>query len=563
MTLRPFAALLALCLAGPVHADPVLEDGDLGAELVIDGLDAPTTLAFIAANDFFVLEKNDGQVIRVTNGTPDLVLDLAVNGCDERGLLGIALHPDFATANPKYVYLYYTESSDDDDEEDCGTGGTNRLERLTWNGTALVDPFPLHEFPSFTTNHNGGPLAFGPDEKLYGVNGDGGQDGPAQNNEEMGAGPFDDTGVIFRLNDDGSIPTDNPFDDDNNQMDPEDRYFAYGVRNSFGLAFDPESGDLWDTENGPSSNDEVNRVVAGANSGWRDIMGPGAAPGDLVNLPGSTYIQPAYSIANPVAPTGLAFASAATSLGAAYEGDLFVADYELGNIYQFEVNGARTGLDHGDLHANNQGELDQFLFASGFTGGLADVKESPDGDLYAVAIASGEIWRITGSGGTASHDVAFTGLKTPKAVAFRPGPPDTKPLKLTLQNLGTATETIDNQAQLDDLIELTFTELGTMTCDPPAVTLVPPKSGLPFEWAPNKKLSIGLDLTWNDCFNDQAKTTKTENHDDFTLEATVDLMALGEMDGDASNDACPRAATADDKGCGKTADRFRIDVYLK
>jgi hypothetical protein len=163
----------------------------------------------------------------------------------------------------------------------------------------------------------------------------------------------------------------------------------------------------------------------------------------------------------------------------------------------------------------------------------------------------------------AIHDLAFAGLKAPKAVAFTPNPPDGKPLKLALQNLGTATETIDNQAQLDDLIDVTFTRLGDMSCAPPAVTRLPPKSGFPFQWEPRKKLSIGLELAWNNCFNDLARTTKDEDHDDFTLEATVDLSALGETDGDVGNDACPRAALGEDKGCGKMSTPFRIDLHLK
>jgi hypothetical protein len=102
-----------------------------------------------------------------------------------------------------------------------------------------------------------------------------------------------------------------------------------------------------------------------------------------------------------------------------------------------------------------------------------------------------------------------------------------------------------------------------MSCAPPAVTRLPPKSGFPFQWEPRKKLSIGLELAWNNCFNDLARTTKDEDHDDFTLEATVDLSALGETDGDAGNDACPRAAAGDDEGCGKMSTPFRIDLHLK
>jgi glucose/arabinose dehydrogenase len=564
MPLRTLVALLCTALASAAHAAPAVEDNDLGVERVVGDLSAPTTMAFIGDDDFFVLEQDTGQVIRVTNGLKDIVLDLAVNGCEERGLLGIALHPDFATANPKYVYLYYTTSGGADDIDDCDPflpGTENKLDRFEWNGSNLVNQANLYDFPSFVSYHNGGPLLFGPDDKLYGVVGDGEQNGPAQNDEFQGM--FDDTGVVFRLNDDGSIPTDNPFDADDDQADPEDRYFAYGVRNSFGLAFDPESGDLWDTENGEDIYDEINRVIPGANSGWRDIMGPGMAPAGLVNLTGSSYIEPEYSIQDTVAVTGLAFASMNTSLGSAYQGDLFVGDYNNGQIYQFGLNVGRDGLDKTDFVANTQNELNQFRFASGFTGGISDLEEGPEGDLYVVAIGLGEVWRISGTGGTATHDVAFASLKPPKKVAFTPNPPEGKPLKLSLQNLGTATETIQNQAALDDLIDVTFTQLGDQSCAAPAVARTLSKGTFPYAWEPNKKLSVALGLTWNNCFNDSAQTSKDENHDDFTLEATLDLDALGETDGDAGNDACPRAGTGDDKGCGKQATPFRIDLYLK
>jgi glucose/arabinose dehydrogenase len=559
---RLLVALLVCSLAVAAYAAPSVEDNALDVELVVGDLQIPTTMAFIGPDEFFVLEKNNGHVVHVTNGAKDTVLDLDVEGCDERGLLGIAVHPDFAAEmNPKpWVYLYYTVSQSGDDEETCNFGYTNNLDRFTWNGSNLVDRLALDTFPSFVTYHLGGPLTFGPDGKLYGVNGDGEQSGGAQNDQFNQT--WDDTGVIFRLNDDGSTPTDNPFDADDDQMDPEDRYFAYGVRNSFGLAFDPFSEDLWDTENGEDIYDEVNRIVPGANSGWRDIMGPGMPVlANLVNLTGSTYIEPEYSMQVPPSVTGIAFASMNTALGS-YEGDLFVGDYNEGQVYKFEVDGTRTGLNKTDLLANSQNELNGFLFASGFTGGVTDLEEGPDGNLYVVAIGLGEVWRITG-GGPALHDISFTSLKPPKKVAFTPNPPAGKPLKLSLQNVGTATETIQDQDALDDLIDVTFTQLGSMTCPAPAVTKTLSKGVFPYTWEPNKKLSVSLGLTWNNCFNDQLATTKTEDHDDFTLEATLDLDALGQTDGDAGNDTCPRAGAGDDKGCGKQATPFRIDLYLK
>jgi aldose sugar dehydrogenase len=558
MALRALVvALLAGCVSVAAQAQPLLEDDNLEAELVVGDLDLPTTMAFIGDNDFFVLEKNSGQVIRVTDGVKDIVLDLDVASGGERGLLGIAVHPDLG-AGMDFVYLYYTVSPSPGVVE-------NRLDRFVWNGMNLVAPVVnLHTFPSFDENHNGGPLSFGPDGQLYGVIGDGQQNGPAQNNES--ASTFDDTGVIFRLDDDGGVPLDNPFDAEDDGEDPQDRYFAIGIRNSFGLGWDPVTGDLWDTENGADSHDEINHVPAGLNSGWRDVMGPASeTPAfdpdtDLFELAGAEYADPAYSIETPVAVTGIAFASMDSSLGGEYEGDLFLADFGLGKIYDFDVNGMRDGLATPDKLANNQNELDDFLFASEFEGGITDLEEGPEGDLYVVAFGLGEVWRIRG--GMATHDLAMTSLKPPKKVAFTPDP-KLKTLKLSLRNLGTATETIADQQELDDLIDVTITSIG-VGCeeDLPVVTRQPPKDGLPFTWAPNRKLTIGLDIAW-DCINDPLATTKTEDHDDFTLEATVDLSALGEIDGDTGNDACPRAATADDKGCGKMSTPFRIDLYEK
>ena len=146
-------------------------------------------------------------------------------------------------------------------------------------------------------NHNGGVLRFGPDGKLYIIIGDNGRRGFTQNNLE-GPVPDDDfggpepdnahlTGVILRLNDDGSTPSDNPFHKSGEQLGRRiggdvgaevaanlQRVFAYGVRNSFGMTFDPKKGDLWTTENGGRSFDEINHVERGFNGGWVQVMGP-------------------------------------------------------------------------------------------------------------------------------------------------------------------------------------------------------------------------------------------------------------------------------------------------
>jgi len=470
------------------------------------------------------------------------------------------------------VYVYYTASGGASDVDDaCGSDFVNRLARFTWNGDALVSPVTLADFPSFTSNHNGGPLAFGPDGMLYGVIGDGGRSGATQNDEDA-AGLFEDTGVILRLDENGALPADNPFDTDGVQDDPEDAYFAYGIRNSFGLAFDPFTGALWDTENGPGDSDEINRIVPGANSGWIDVMGPASlTPGfdpdtDLVHLPGSTYVDPEYTIVDTVAPTGLAFASEATTLGA-HAGNLFVADVNLGNVYELPLTAARDGLDLADRVADDQSELDGFLFASGFEG-ITDLEEGPDGDLYVVAIGLGEVWRISGApggGGAPVHDLAVAKVKAPKKISLSDKKPEVmKDLKLTLVNQGTVTETIDDLAALTNLVSIDWTSLpgpNVGLCDAPATEPVEPKKGFPLVLSPRKKLNVRFAVTWS-CANDDAKSTRTDPHDDFELEVTLDHAALdGETDSDPSDDVCPRPPSGADKGCGaKGGGAIRTDV---
>ena len=252
------------------------------------------TIAFLGPDDFLVTEKQSGRVKHVVKGSVvGTAIDLAVNNGSERGLLGIALHPDFAST--KFVYLYWTCRAPANTDQtlpsqtECAdvpqTGADtsalietpllgNRVDRFVWNGSTLTldrNLIKLHSFQFDATNgvargnHNGGVIRFGPDGKIYIIIGDNGRRGQLQNltNGPFGPGTPDDqfggpepdnahfTGVIIRLNDDGSTPTDNPFFDAGAAIRNEaganiQKIFAYGVRNSFGMAFDPESGALWD-----------------------------------------------------------------------------------------------------------------------------------------------------------------------------------------------------------------------------------------------------------------------------------------------------------------------------
>jgi glucose/arabinose dehydrogenase len=518
--------ILAALAATTAGAQPVLDDEALSVELVTDELATPASLAFIGGDDFLVIQKNDGQVMRVTGGSVSgPVLDLPVNSAGERGGLGIAAHRDFGAGMDRdWVYVYYTESGVAGDV-DTGAGAfANQVVRYEWDGNALVDPAPILTLPGADSTHNGGSLVFGADGMLYGVIGDNQRDGQLQNNAS-GAAP-DDTGMIFRVDENGAAPADNPFFALGGNLQ---KVFAYGVRNSFGLGFDPLSGGLWDTENGPGSFDEVNRVVPGMNSGWRDVMGPGM-PAGLVEFAGSTYRDPAYSIQNPVAVTGIAFASEATALGDDYVGDAFVGDFNQGQVYRFPVNPARDGLALGDLVANDQAELDGFRLASGFGGGVTDLEEGPDGMLYVVEIFGGAVYRI----GAAAHDFAVTKLKTPRRVSLSAARPvATKKGSLQIRNVGTSEETIADANALAAMLGLAITPTSE-ACLAPAVEWVPPKKGFPLVVRPKKKLKLKFLVSW-DCAGGFETT--------FTVSLPEDV--------DPSDDVCPRPRAGEDKGCGR------------
>jgi aldose sugar dehydrogenase len=357
-------------------------------------------MAFIGPGDILVLQKADGRVLRVINGVLQAgqVLDVAVDSSSERGLLGIALHPDFP-ATP-FVYLYYTESSNGSDTSGSPGPLGNRVYRYTWNGSTLVSPILILDLPVTPgPNHNGGAMTFGTDGKLYIVIGELNRNGQLQN-ISGGAAP-DDTGVILRINDDGSAPSDNTFFSQGGNLA---KYYAYGIRNSFGVTFDPLTAKLWDTENGPNNYDEINLVEPGFNSGWNRIMGPvsrdAQGTSDLVSFDGSNhYADPKFSWLTTVGPTAIAFLNS-TGLGAEYQNDVFVGDINNGRLYHLKPNASRNGFVFvgsglSDLVADNNTELQEIILGTGF-GGITDLKVGPDGLLYVLSFTMGKIFALSG-----------------------------------------------------------------------------------------------------------------------------------------------------------------------
>jgi len=511
------AVLFMMVRSGPKASgqEPTLVDHNLKVSSVIDSLVTPISMAFLGSNDFLVLEKNTGKVIRLINGEVDsTVLDLAVNFASERGLLGIALHPQFP-ANPG-VYLYWTCSSPAPPttapfvptETECpdtpALGADtdailavpllgNRVDRFVWDGSALTFDRNLIKLRSFQNdgaptpvgqgdsaqpargNHDGGIIRFGPDGKLYIIFGDQGRRGQLQNlpcgptstacpgdvtQDDQFGGPMPDkvhlSGVILRLNDDGSTPTDNPFFAAGATMGGEvganiQKVFAYGIRNSFGMAFDPKSGNLWEQENGDDTFSELNLVEPGMNGGWIQIMGPvervkqfhdiessnaadpnpnlpptnyfglqqlrwspvniAQAPDEALSrlfmLPGAHYSDPEFSWKYEVSPAAIGFVDG-RALGAQYDGDMVIGSARTfllnGQLFRMNLTGNRRKIGVDDPRLNDRvadnnfkfdiAESESLLFGTNF-GVATDIQTGPNGNLFVVSLTNGAVYEIS------------------------------------------------------------------------------------------------------------------------------------------------------------------------
>jgi glucose/arabinose dehydrogenase len=367
--------------AAPTGSMPEIRDDDFVVERFASGIPgSPTTMAFVGDadgsgnDDILVLQKHDGQVRLVRDGSvqPIPVLDANVANLGEQGMLGIAAVGDT-------VYLYYSES-----DRDGGEAIGKRVYKYDWTGSQLVNPVLVRDLDETQFYHNGGGMVAAPDGAVYLAVGDAGRYGALQNHSDE---LFEDTSVIMRVDKDG------------------EPYYSIGVRNSFGLAIDPVTGRLWDTENGDDDYDEINLVERNSNSGWYPIMGP--ATGEQVDrLPGYyddgyQYSDPEFSWEQPVAPTGLAFAESEALKK--FSGSLFVGDCTAGNLYRLELNESRDGFAFTSPHLSadnvaNRGESqDEIIFGTGF-GCVTDVEVGPDGLLYIVSLSEGTIFRIVPEG---------------------------------------------------------------------------------------------------------------------------------------------------------------------
>lgn len=326
LTIRLLGLVLTasvLTTAAGSNTTPAAAAG-IAIKRVQGGLADPAAFTFTPKGLIYYLERGTGQV-RILN--PSTHKDRrfftirGVNGSGERGALGIALHPNWPTA--PYVYVYATRQ--------VHGSLRNQVLRIRAKAGRGVGFKVLMQAPaSADPYHNGGRILFGPDGKLYVFVGDGHDDANAQDR----TGNL--RGKMLRINPDGSIPADNPF--------KGSRIWSYGNRNSFGFTFDPTTGRLWQTENGPACNDEINVIVRGGNYGW----GPnencsGTSPGDTNNSGPMPRRFPKVYFKATIGITGDAFCQGC-GLGARFQGKLFFGCVNDGKLRVVGLNAARTDV---------------------------------------------------------------------------------------------------------------------------------------------------------------------------------------------------------------------------
>jgi glucose/arabinose dehydrogenase len=388
--------LLLLGDNNKTFGDPNLRDSTFKLDKIVDGFSRPTGMSFLGPNDFLVTEEDTGKVKRVIDGRiSQTVLDVDVSTNDSRGLIGI---DSTNVANKTFVFLYFTESSSKDDGEPIG----NRLYRYELVNGQLTNQKLLLDMPAGPgSKDNGGPIVIGPDNNVYSVvghvagEGDKGHETKAQNFKR---GPdADGSSGIHKVTIDGNIVDSGIL----GSTESLDTYYAYGIRNTFGMDFDPITSKLWITENGVYSNDEINLVEPGFNGGWKHVTGLAPSNFDyteLVTFNGSgKYSDPELVWNNTVSPTALLFFNS-DKFGPDYKNDMFVGDYEFGRIYHFGLNSERDALllngSLADKIADNDSELQNNIFGEDF-GVPTDLEIGPDGMLYVSSLRDGAIYRIS------------------------------------------------------------------------------------------------------------------------------------------------------------------------
>lgn len=365
---------------------PQIIDPNMKIEIIGTGIDNLATFAFVG-NDILYLEKDNGDVRLIRDGKikKEPILHFDIYTTMESGLLGI-------TVKDEFVYLYVSEPLDDEGK----IPKENNIYRFLWNGEELIGKKLVNSLPSRDCCHQGGYMVTSQDGEVFATIGDleNIRRGTPSKLQNMVNGEIDDTSIILRVGyDENEI---SPM----KSNDPFSHYYAIGIRNSFGLAIDPITGNLWDTENGLFCCDEINLVPPKFNSGWALAQGlvDEKTMNTIPEIGEFRYSNPEFTWQSTNAPTALAFPG--HQWGKKFENSLFVADYLFGTIYKFELNDARDGFVFNepslqDLILNEGDSSDEIVFGTGF-GRISDMKFGPDGSLYVAShFNNGALFKIS------------------------------------------------------------------------------------------------------------------------------------------------------------------------
>ena len=328
------------------------EQTKYGTETIVDGIEVPWGMTFLSEKELLVTEKK-GVLYRVSNGNKTEVGGLPeVYKRGQGGLLDVAVHPDFKSNN----LIYMTLSSHIEGDK----GGNTALYQAKLNANTLEDVKLLYKATPNTTKgqHWGSRIVFDDDGHLFFSVGDrGNRDVNPQDLKRDG-------GKIYRLNLDGSIPSDNPFI---NTDGAKKAVFSYGHRNPQGMTVHPKTGEIWENEHGPKGGDEINIIQKGKNYGWPvityGINYSGTPITDERSRPGME--QPFYYWVPSIAPSGMAFSS--SRVYKKWKGDLFVGSLKFKYLEHLVIKKGKV--------VKREKILNEI-------GRIRNVKEGPDGYLY-------------------------------------------------------------------------------------------------------------------------------------------------------------------------------------
>tara|TARA_Y100001936_G_scaffold153388_1_gene149575 strand:- start:174 stop:1865 length:1692 start_codon:yes stop_codon:yes gene_type:complete len=437
------------------ETSPIVFDPDFKIMEFASGLFVPVNMEFIG-NDLLILEKNSGTVRHIKDNLllDSPVLDVEVSNYGEHGLLGI-------TSVENDIYIFFTEAY-----HDGGRALENRVYKYSWDGNNLINPVLLKTIPGFEREYVGGEMVSDLNGNVFAVTGDNYKAGLLQNHpenesyrhfssiassEEKAIRTISDsfnhllscTKISFQQY------TTNPFGWQSEQPDlsenppelnifnifgnldscirqfsyenfsnghwkdtstiiqiqPEGPYAAIGIRNSFGLAVDPQTGFMWDTENGPDVFDEINLIENKFNSGWAKIQGPsnGKSLPEIPQYSEYVYSEPEFSWEIPVGVTAIEFPNS-NDFGN-YQDFVFVADTNNGIIYKFKLDESRKFFIFESPHlqdnvlnmlddSSGTEPNDEIIFAKNL-GLISDMKFGPDGGLYVISLMEGKIYKIS------------------------------------------------------------------------------------------------------------------------------------------------------------------------